>query len=141
MHEALAKANFDKEVAALTPQYAEQARWTVNENTFPILDITADHTQPVRLRLTCDNWNELAPAIEILNPDGTIWTKAFPPGNVFNPGGHVTPNRPFICMRGSRAYHSEYHRNDVWDTYKGKDGMGLLGILQQLVGHWRKNMP
>ncbi|HEV3272889.1 MAG TPA: putative metal-binding protein [Candidatus Methylacidiphilales bacterium] len=141
MHEALAKANFDKDVAVLTPQYAKQAGWTVNNQTFPILDVTANHTQSVRLRLTCDNWNELPPSIDILNPDGTPWSKSLPSGNIFNAGLHPATNCPFICMRGSREYHTHPgHLNDAWDNYRNQAGMSLLGILQQLIGFWRKNV-
>jgi hypothetical protein len=141
VHEALAKGNFDKEVSALTSKYAVQAGWTVNNQAFPILDITASHTQPVRLRLTCDNWNELPPSIEILNPEGTTWNKPMPPGNVFNAGHHPATNRPFICMRGSREYHTHPgHVNDAWDNYRNQSGMTLLGILQQLVGFWRNKV-
>jgi hypothetical protein len=141
VHEELAKAKFQKDVEAITDQVASKLRLTVHNKTFPVLDISVDHIVPIRLRFTCDNWNESPPAIEILNSDGSFYQGKLPAGNIFNPGPLPSTGRPFICMRGSREYHTHTnHLNDTWDTYRAQDGMSLLGIVQQLVNHWRRNM-
>lgn len=139
MHEALAKANFQKDISPLTETFAAKLRWTVNSSTFPILDITADHSRPVRFRFTCDNWDELAPSIEILNPDGSLWPAPLPVGGIFHNGPHPTTGKPFVCMRGSREFHNHpNHLSEKWDTYRPQEGMNLLGIMQQLVNYWRE---
>lgn len=142
MHEVLAKGIFDRDLAALTPQYAERLQWTVNCQAFPILDITAAHTVPIRLRFTCDNWNELPPSIEILNPDGTPWVQQVSMGSsVFHQSNHPTTGLRFICMRGSREFHTHTsHLNESWENYRDLEGMNLLGLMQQLVKHWRGNI-
>lgn len=140
MHEALARANFERDVAVLSGRVAEIGRLTVHERVFPLLDATIVHTKPLRLRMQADNWDELPPSITLLNPDGTPISLKMP-GGVFHPGGHPGPNRPFICMRGSREYHTHpNHHNDGWANYRGQDGMSLVGILMQLSFAWRKAM-
>lgn len=134
MHEALSKLKFDKDVAVLTAEYAKKMEWTVHSMTFPTLDVTIAHSVPVRLCFTCDSWDEQPPSIKILKPDGTPWSGALPPGNVFHPN-------KFICMRGSREYYSiGGHHVDSWENYRGKAGMNLVGILMQLSTHWRTHM-
>ena len=138
VHEALARANFDQDVAALTDASAATQRLIVHAHSFPVLDVTILHSRNLRLRLEAANWNEQPPAVALLNPDGTPWTAALP-GGVFNGSAHPTTGRPFICMRGAREYHTHpSHLNETWDNYRGQDGMGLVGILMQLTHAWRQ---
>ena len=140
MHEALAKANFERDVAVLTDSTATRQHLTIHARDYPILDVTVQHTKPIRLRFHGDGFDELPPAIAILKPDGPPWSEALP-GGVFNGGPHSVKGGPFICMRGSREYHTHgSHVNDKWDTYRGQDGMGIYGILMQLAGVWRRDV-
>ena len=138
MHEALARANFERDAAALTDQTAALQRLVVHQRAFPFVDVTIIHSKGIRVCLKADDWDDLPPSIAILNPDGSPWTTALP-GGVFNGGPHSLSGRPFICMRGSREYHTHSgHVNDVWQNYRGQDGMGLIGILMQLSSVWRQ---
>lgn len=138
VHEALARLNFERDVALLTPLFSRSRNWTVNEVQFPILDVTFEGRKPIRMRLRCDNWDELPPQEEILNVDGTPWTGPAIPTNIFNTGAHDKTGRAFICMRGFRGYHTySSHASDLWSNYRGQDGNNLLGLLDQLSRVWR----
>lgn len=139
MHEILARANFDRDVKALKEvDGAARRGLKLNDLDFPTIDVNICHTQDLRLRLTCDDWDDLPPAIELLQPDGTPWIAALP-GGVFNSGPHRFTKKCFICMRGSREYHThENHTNDKWENYRGQDGMDIVGIVAQLGRAWRK---
>lgn len=138
VHEALAKANFERDVAALSDVAAVRLNLTVHAKGFPVLDATVNHKRPIRFRMTAPNWNEQPPSIEILKPDGEPWTEPLP-GGVFNSSLHDVTRRPFICMRGALEYHTHSsHLNEKWETYRGQSGMELVGILMQLAEAWRR---
>ncbi len=60
-------------------------------------------------------------------------------GSVFNPSAHTQTGQPFVCMRGSREFHThEGHRGETWDGYRGLSGNDLLGLLDQLSQVWRR---
>jgi len=138
VHDALAKANFEADVAKLSDDAAARVGLEIQARTYPVLDLTVKHSRPLRLRLRCDFWDELPPAVELLNPDGTLLA---PPhlGDIFNDGAHPSSGRPFICMRGTREYHTHSsHLNDRWDNYRGQDGMNIPGIAMQIARAWRR---
>ena len=138
MHEALARANFDQDVADLGDVAASIYKLVVHARLFPIFDITIAHSRPLRIRMRADDWDDLPPAIELLNANGSALSPPIP-GGVFHPGPHANTGRPFICMRGSREYHTHSsHLNDNWANYRGQDGMGLVGILLQIATAWRQ---
>ena len=138
MHEALARANFDEDVADLGDVAADSYGLIVNARTYPIFDVTISHSRPLRLRMAANDWNELPPSIDLLNPDGSALSDRLP-GGIFHPGAHPATGRPFICMRGSREFHTHpSHVNETWAQYRGQDGMGLIGILLQIATAWRK---
>jgi len=139
VHEALAKACFEKEAETLKDADAALRRGLIlHSREYPVIDVTVQHSKPLRLRMRCDDWDDLPPSIELLNADGTPWKSGLP-GGVFHGGPHKNTGLPFICMRGSREYHThEGHLQDKWDKYRGQDGMGLVGILVQLGNAWRK---
>lgn len=141
MHEALAKANFEADVAKVSDEAALRVGLEVHSRAFPILDLTIQHKRPLRLRLTCQSWDELPPSIELLNPDGSHLSGQIP-GDIFNGSAHPSTNRPFICMRGSREYHMHSsHLTDLWENYRGQDGMNLFGIAMQISHAWRRTNP
>lgn len=142
MHPALAKANFDRDVALLTDKFLANRGWVVQERTFPVLDVTFAGSRPLRVRLTCDDWDELPPSAELLDPSGRHLVQHEIPGGIFNAGGHPITGRPFVCMRGFREFHNHSsHLAEVWETYRGQDGMNLPGLLDQLSVGWRKSFP
>jgi hypothetical protein len=129
-HEAIAKPLFEQDVAFLTDEIAARMKISLHSKDWPVLDVTIQHTRPLRLRFRCDSWSELPPSIAMLNPDGSPFS-----GNL--PGGIFHPEK-FICMRGSLEYHKHpSHQNDHWATYRNQDGMNIIGILMQIKDAWR----
>jgi hypothetical protein len=142
MHPAAAKALFDEEVAKLTPALAARRGWLLHALDFPLIDcsFTAPGRTTLRLRLQCDNWNDLPPSVGLHNADGSFLT-AMPnnPTGVFNMGPHPSTNRPFVCMRGAREYHTHpSHIADAWENLKSNSSYSLGGILTQLWNAWQK---
>ncbi len=138
MHEALSRANFERDVKLLYPAFVANRKWLVNAVEFPILDVTFLDGLPLRLRLKCDQWDELPPSVSLLNPDGSDWTTTLP-HPTFHQDAHPTTGRPFICMIGSREYHEHSsHVGDLWANHKAADGMNLLGLLDRFHSAWRQ---
>lgn len=142
MHPLAAKTLFDIEVATLSTELAKRRGWIFHEIEFPTIDcsFTGSDRTPLRLRLRCDDWNDLPPAISLHSVDGTLLTMLLPNSNgVFNQGPHPMTGRPFICMRGAREYHTHpSHVGDPWETLKSKSSYSLGGILTQLWNAWLK---
>ena len=142
MLEALSRANFERDVGGIDARSARRLGWSVLNATYPVLDVLFGHAiaAPLRLRLTCDDWDELPPAIELLGAGGAHLAVA-PPclTSQFHPGPHRYTGRPFVCMRGAREYHThESHVTDLWDNYRGQPGMDLGGIVHQLWRVWKR---
>ncbi len=136
-NEAIARPLFEKDVDAITDSLAERLQLAVHAKQWPVLDVTIEHTKPLRLRFTCDSWNDVPPSIQIQNSDGTPQRSL--PGGVFHAGPHPATGLPFVCMRGSREYHNHpSHLNDTWEQYRNQDGMNIVGILMQLRDAWRR---
>lgn len=138
MHPELSKAYFDDEVVLLTPAFLKAKRWALHSSTYPVLDVEFFGVEPLRLRMICDGWPELPPQGELLTSAGAYLTTGVP-GGVFNPSSHPATGRPFICMRGFREFHTHpSHQNETWDSYRGQEGMNLVGLLSQISSAWRK---
>ncbi|MFO1144405.1 MAG: putative metal-binding protein [Amaricoccus sp.] len=144
MLEALSRAAFSRDVGRIHARSARLYGWTILESGYPLLDVLFDHATavPVRLRLTCTDWDELPPAIELLDAGGRPVVEVPPnAGGVFNSGPHPITGRPFVCMRGAREYHAhESHTTDSWDNYRGISGMDLGGIVLQLWRAWKRSV-
>lgn len=144
MHRLAAKALFDLELAAIPISLAKLRGWTLHCIEFPLLDCEFGHTtaQPLRLHFHCDGWNTQPPSIELLTPAGKTLSKI--PGTstgVFNGSAHPTTGKPFICMRGSREYHTHSsHLTDLWEPLWNRSDMSLGGILTQIWNAWRKEV-
>ncbi len=142
MHPAASKAKFDAEVGLLTPDYLRVKRWTLSSAEYPVLDLTIEAKRPLRLRVDCDNWNEVPPSVALLSPAGAFLTEAeVQPlaGSIFNHSAHEQTGRPFVCMRGVREFHTHSsHRHEVWDTYRSEDGNNILGIITQITRALRR---
>lgn len=141
MHLAASKNLFEQDTARLTQRFVDAREWTVHTIDYPIIDcsFSASSRTTMRLRLSCDNWNDDPPSIEILAADGSpLAVPPADPNSVFNRGPHPATGRPFICMRGSREYHTHpSHRNDYWDRLKSDSvRYSLVAILDRLWDAW-----
>lgn len=144
MHRAAAKALFDKQTEFSSALLVER-HWEVLGREFPLLDVVfaAPGRRLLRLQLSCPDWNEVPPAILLLDRDGKH-PSAIPrdPNGVFNASAHPGTGRPFICMRGSNEYHTHpSHVNDPWEQLRGKSAYDLGGIVTQVWNAWKKANP
>lgn len=141
MNQTLSKAIFEKETLGFTDRLLEVRSWTINEKSFPILDVTfhSSERKSLRIKMICENYNEDPTSIELLNEDGTFLLLAPKGHGVINPSLHPNTNRPFICSPGSKEYHKHSsHLNDSWENYKGQSGYDLGGMLTQIYNAWKK---
>lgn len=142
MHLAAAQALFESQVANLTPALTQRRGWVLHEVAWPVIDcsFTAPKRTTLRVRLHCDDWNDQPPSIDLLNADGSYLTRNLAnPTRVFNMSTHHTTGRPFVCMAGSREYHTHpSHVTDHWAGFKDRASHDLGGILTQLWHAWRK---
>jgi hypothetical protein len=145
MHPLLSKARFERDIAGINAELCAERKWTLFSAAFPILDIgfSSSGMAKIRVRLQCENWNDVPPAIELLAFDGTP-LESLPSGlaDIFNNSQHPITKRPFICMRGSREYHMhDSHRTEPWDDLKGKPGYRLGEIVTQVWNGWKRANP
>ena len=140
MHEVLARENFARDVGFLSPVFLQSRGWILNQVEMPILDVTFTSATPLRVRLRCDEWDELPPSVELLKVDGGAYVEGLK-GPVFHKDSHPIVGRSWVCMVGYREYHTYVsHVTDVWAAYRGQDGMNLSGLLDRLNRAWRKEM-
>ncbi|MBP2510290.1 hypothetical protein J2855_003943 [Agrobacterium tumefaciens] len=144
MLKVLSKAEFDRDIGRLDDRTAKKFGWRVIASTFPVFDVVFEHAtaRPIRLRLKCEDWDDLPPSIEILNEDGTYAIEAPPhAGSVFNGSAHPSTGRIFVCMRGAREFHTHpSHLNELWANYRGQPGIDLLGLVSQLWRAWKRTV-
>ncbi len=142
MHPIASKALFDAEVANLTPSLAARRGWTFHCLDYPLIDcsFTMATRTPIRLRLTCDEWNDSPPSITLHNIEGVlIEARVNNPSGIFHPGPHPATGRLFVCMRGTREYHTHpSHLGDPWEAVKDDSSFTLGGILTQIWNGWQK---
>ena len=142
MHPAAAKALFNADVATLTQALGKRRRWEFHSLEFPTVDcsFTALGRTPLHLKFNCSDWNELPPEISLHNSDGTLLTTPLTnPTGVFHPSPHPLTNRLFICMRGTREYHTHpSHVGDPWDSLRDQSSYTIGGILTQIWNAWLK---
>lgn len=150
MHEALSVARFEQEVNAIPAATCSNRSWKIHAAKYPLLDIefavTAVDTRPgLRLKMDFNGWNEQPPSIVLLRPDGSPVTQILRPLTgtaVFHAGPHPAAARPFVCMPGSREYHTHpCHTADVWENYKNSPNFNLGGIVTQIWQAWKKDRP
>lgn len=145
MHEAACRRLFDDAVAGLTHELCSTRGWTLVTSTFPILEVgfEAPGRTPFRVRLICDDWNELPPSVLLLDGSGApLTTLPSSPGTPFNGSAHPTTGRPFVCMVSTREYHTHTsHVGDRWENYRDRAGYELGGILTQLWRAWQAARP
>jgi len=141
MHEALSRALFEEEVNQFRPELFESRGWTFFSRTYPILDVgfSARDGARLRLRLVCDDWNDLPPSVEFYDWEGQPRSSIErDPAGVFNNSAHPITRKPFVCMKGVREYHTHSsHLSDKWDAIKNDKRFSLGGILTQLWHAWK----
>ena len=145
MHPDLAKLRFAHDLRGVDEELCALRGWTVFEKAFPVFDVgfTSPQRKQLRLRLNCDNWNEVAPAVELQDWNGTPLTKVPPSStNIFNESSHRYTGKPFICMRGTHEYHThESHTNDPWEPLRPQAEFRLGEIVTQIWNAWIKANP
>jgi hypothetical protein len=142
VNEVASKALFDAEVESFPQKLLDLRGWTINSNTYPALDVSfAFNGRAGRVRMICDDWNELPPSIQFLNSGGEfLSTIGRDPAGVINVSPHPATGRPFICSPGSREYHAHpSHLDDRWDNYKNRSDFNLGGILTKVWRAWKKS--
>lgn len=140
MHELVSRALFDEQTKGLE-RIAKLRKWTIFKIEYPVIDVGfSGVNKDIRIRMVCSDWNELPPIIEFLSSSGDyLKTIRTDPKGVFNNSQHPTTGRPFICMIGSREYHTHSsHINDHWSNHKEKPGNDLGGVLTQVWNAWEK---
>jgi hypothetical protein len=145
MNREASKALFDEQTKHLEGDLLQVRNWHVFSRTFPVLDVgfEAPGRQPFRVQMQCDDWNELPPAVPLLSIAGIVLTTVpTGPTSIFHQGPHNITGRPFVCMAGTREYHTHSsHTSDLWDNYKTKSGYDLGGILTRIWAGWLKSTP
>lgn len=142
MLELISRAAFEADVSRLDVAAVRRWGWEIVSAEYPVFDVIFHHPSAaaLRLRLECEQWNELPPSIQLLRADGTP-VDAAPPsvGNIFHPCPHPVTGRLFVCMRGVREYHThESHLTEAWSNYRGTSGNDLIGIVTQIYRSWKK---
>jgi hypothetical protein len=143
MHPQLSEARFENDLAGVTQELCELRSWTIFEKKSPVFDVgfASPAGSRLRLRLTADSWNDLPPKIALLNWDGSPMSNK-PGSNIFHPGPHRDTGQAFICMRGSREYHThESHVSDHWEPLRNLAEFRLGEIVTQIWNGWRKVTP
>lgn len=145
MHPMLAKAKFDKDLAGVAEELCEMRAWTVFKCEYPFFDVGFRSPQgaSLRIRMECENWNEDPPAVELLNWGGEYLTQ-MPPSStgIFHAGPHKNTGRSFVCMKGTREYHThDSHLLDHWHTVMSSADYRLGEIATQIWNAWRKANP
>jgi hypothetical protein len=142
MHPISGKALVENAVSHLCSTLSQRQGWLIYSIEFPIIDceFTAPGRSTLRLRLPCDNWNDLPPAAGLHTAEGPpLMTLSPDRTNVFNPGPHPMTQRPFIYIHGMREYHTHpSHVSDSWESLKNTSNYTLDGILNQLWNAWQK---
>ena len=142
MHLAASRALFERDVATLSSELARRRQWVLHSLTYPLIDcsFSAEHRTTLRVRFTCDDWNDLPPSVTLHAADGSLLNSTLTnTSNVFHPQRHPATNEFFVCMRGTREYHTHpSHVTDLWENIKSSSSYSLGGILTQIWHAWEK---
>lgn len=145
MHEAASRALFDEEVKKFSPELLAVRGWMLFATEYPSLDVgfSSPDGARLRLRLSCDDWNDKPPSVQFCDWEGRpLGSIQRDPAGVFNNSPHPLTRLPFACMRGVREYHTHpSHVADAWAAVKANDKFSLGGIVTQLWHAWRKIHP
>ena len=147
MNATAAKALFDDAISKLDERLLASRGWVVHSREFPLLDVSFRSTerQELRLRLSCGDWNDTPPSVDLCSADGAL-LQALPSlrqgSRVFHAGPHPGRGRPFVCTPGVLEYHVHpSHVGDHWTNYKGRESFSLGGIVMQIWRGWEQVWP
>jgi hypothetical protein len=144
MHPALSREKFESQVGKFPADLAAERGWIFHSKDYPAIDVEFTAQGRTALRLTFDfsDWDDQPPSITLLSSAGTqLATIPSNPTGIFNQGPHPTMNRPFICTKGSREFHTHpSHLNETWDQCRGTPGFEIGDILHKLWTAWRKGV-
>lgn len=142
MHLLASQALFEAAVKELPPEIEESRGWIIHQRAYPVLDIEFRQKgrTPLRIRTEWVDWDDQPPSVTLLEADGTPLKTFNPnPSGIFNYGQHPSTGKPFICMAGTREYHTHNsHLDTPWSQYRGKPGFDLGGIITQIWHGWLK---
>lgn len=140
MNEVVSKALFEDQVAALTCRLLALRQWEVMVRAYPLLEIVfrVEGREPLLLQMRFDQWNALPPSIQMLTTNREPLQKPLQGGpGIFHAGPHPDTGKPFICMAGTREYHTHpSHLNDLWDHRRGLEDFSIGGLLTQIWNGW-----
>ncbi len=147
MHAALSQSLFEAGLANITEELLALRGWTVTARSYPMLGVTFHPRRtgapPLHVRFDFTSWNELPPSISIVDASEVPLVTLPPtPGGQFNGSPHPSTGRSFVCMRGSREYHTHpSHLNDHWDKYREGTESDLAGLVTQVWHAWLTGQP
>lgn len=147
VNEAISRTLFEESTKGISGRILEIRGWKVWVNSYPILEVSfvAEGRQELRIKMICDDWNDLPPSVELLSSDGTKLTSltgVVAAGTQFHAGPHPVKGGPFICMVGTREYHTHgSHLSDLWENYRNNERYRLDSILTQIWNAWKKAKP
>lgn len=140
MHIAVSKGLFDDATVQLSPELAHTRGWVFHQTTYPVIDVAFTGVQrtSLRLQMDFDGWDDDPPSIRLLDASGApLGTLPSNPTNVFNASSHPSTGLPFVCMAGSREFHTHpSHVNEPWSQYRGKPGFEIGDIIHKLWRAW-----
>jgi len=142
MHELASKALFATSMQHVNAELCAARGWMLHTVEYPVVDVAfcAPGRTTLRLLVRAEDWNGQPPSIELQAADGTPLTKApVAPGAQFHQGPHPSTGKPFVCMRGSREYHTHSsHLTDLWSNYRELPEYTLSSIITQV---WNSKVP
>lgn len=145
MNKEASRALFEEQTKGIEGDLLQARNWRLFSRTFPVLDVgfEAPGRQSFRVRMQCDDWNELPPGVALLSIEGEVLrTVPTGPPSIFHQGPHNVTGVPFVCMAGTREYHTHSsHIADLWENYKNNPGYDLGGILTRIWNGWLKSTP
>ena len=144
MHPDASRLMFEDEVGRWPPDLANNRRWILHSTSYPVIDceFTAAARTPLRLRCSFDGWDDQPPSIALLSSDGSrLATLPQNPTGIFNASAHPINGLPFVCMAGSREFHTHSsHLGEPWSQFKGKPGFGIGDLLTKIWHGWLKGV-
>lgn len=142
MHIAVSRTLFDDHVGRWPPDLAASRGWNLHRLEFPVIDceFTAAGRTPMRLYFDFTGWDDEPPSVSLRSSAGEVLS-SLPQGlpNVFNNSAHQNTGKPFVCMAGSREFHThQSHLNERWEQFRRKPGFDIGDIVHKLWSAWLK---